>query len=89
MLKRPCFHIRLDASEASRVSGSVRAQRGAQHPFAIVKRAGGKGFLSFLGFEHAGGNFRYEAAGDEAFAVGAEIVSEAGDDVTFAGGQSF
>ena len=46
--------------------------------------------FSFLfGLEHVGGDFGDEAARDEAFAVGAEIVAEAGDDVAFAGGQGF
>ncbi len=48
-----------------------------------------KRFLLFLGLEHASGDFGYEAARDEAFAVSAKVISEAGDDVAFAGGQSF
>ena len=43
----------------------------------------------FFGLEHACGNFGDEAAGDEAFAVSAKIISEARDDVTFAGSQGF
>src|ERR1700676_4013333 len=38
--------------------------------------------------EHIAGDSGDQAAGDEAFAVGAEIVAEAGNDVAFAGGES-
>src|SRR5260370_12399159 len=43
----------------------------------------------FFRFEHAGGDFGDETAGDEAFALSAEGVSEARDDVAFSGGQGF
>ncbi len=43
----------------------------------------------FFRFEHARGNFGYEATRHKAFTVSAEIISEAGDNVALAGGQSF
>src|SRR6266581_1451153 len=45
-------------------------------------------FLHF-GLEHAGRGSGDEAAGDQALAMRAEIVSEAGDDVAFSSGKSF
>ena len=45
--------------------------------------------LFFVRPEHSCGNPGYEAAGDEAFAVSAEIIFEAGDDVTLARSQRF
>src|SRR6266849_4222615 len=60
-----------------------------QHAFAIVGVLAGGDSLFLPGLEHAPGHFSDEAARDEAFAVGAEIISESGNDVTFAGGQSF
>ncbi len=48
----------------------------------VVAGVGGMG-LGLPGLKHAGGDFGDEAAGDQAFAVSAKIVSKAGDDVTF------
>jgi len=45
--------------------------------------------LFFFGLEHTGGDSGDEAAGDEAFTVGAEIISEAGNDVALARREGF
>src|SRR5260370_10131155 len=51
--------------------------------------AGERSLLLLRRLEHACGNSADEAPRDEAFAVRAEIISEAGNDVAFAGGQGF
>ena len=84
-----CFNNKLDVGEGSRVSRKHLLIMGGCHLHSRSLAPGGRGSLFLLGLEHSAGNSGDEAAGDEAFAVGAEIVSEAGDDVTFAGGQSF
>src|SRR5260370_34235963 len=45
--------------------------------------------LLFFRFDSAGGDFGDEMAGAEAFAVSAEVVSEAREDLTFSGRQGF
>ena len=45
--------------------------------------------LFLLRFEHAACDFGDEAAGNEALAMSAEVVPEAGDDVALPGRQSF
>src|SRR6266481_772860 len=82
----------------ARRSSSLLIRRSASSHFSIPaagwkssrpKGAAGGDSLFLPGLEHAPGHFSDEAARDEAFAVGAEIISESGNDVTFAGGQSF
>src|SRR6267378_5486458 len=85
-----CFNNKLDVGEGSRVSRKHLLIMGGLPPaFAIASAPAGGGSLFLLGLEHSAGNSGDKAAGDQAFAVSAEIISKAGDDVTFAGGQGF
>src|SRR5712664_3235029 len=87
-----CSHDRLDAGEGSRVSRNrLRGAGNRELPpaLAIVIASAGRGSLFLPGLEHSTGDPGYEAAGDEALAVGAEVISEAGNHITFAGGQRF
>ena len=82
VLESRCFHNRLDVDEGFRVSKKAMCEK-VNYP-SIVK-VGAK--LLFFRLEHACGDFGYEATRHKAFTVSAEIISEAGDDVTLAGDQ--
>src|SRR5713101_1423997 len=85
VLESRCFHNRLDVDEGFRVSKKAMCER-VNYRVRSVK-VGAKPL--FFGLEHACGNFGDEATRHKAFTVSAEIVSEARDDVTLAGSQSF
>src|SRR5690348_5897861 len=60
---------------------------GLRYSIAIISSLG-KRVLLCLGLEHASRDLGHKTAGDEAFAMGTEIISEAGNNITLSGSQS-